>query len=119
VAELQKVTAVDEPVLAYYAALFLGGELEALGKDNDARDAYALAVRVAPKAQSPRLGLTRLGSTNERQAARLAMLALAAEPADSEERGDPWWIYETVQARDLDARLNRLHDAIRNEPSKW
>jgi hypothetical protein len=47
------------------------------------------------------------------------MLALAAEAGDTDERGDPWWIYETVQARDLDPRLNRLHDAIRNEPSKW
>jgi tetratricopeptide (TPR) repeat protein len=115
--ELRKITSANEPMLEYYAALFLAGELEALGREDDARQAYVRAVKVFPLAQSPRLGLSRLdGSPVERQAARSAALALVADRNVDADRGDPWWTYEYEQGRrHRDGLLERLYDAVRKE----
>jgi tetratricopeptide (TPR) repeat protein len=119
VAELTKVARQKEPLLGYYASLFLGGEYEALARDDEARDAYQRAASLFPRAQSPRVALSRLGGTMEqRQATREALLALTAD-ADAERRYDPWWEYEQVQARgvtDLLAGLNAAIIAVIKEP---
>lgn len=111
--ELQKTVTASEPVLRYYASLFLGGELEAIGRNDEAQTAYRQASSLAPGAQSPLLGLTRVTRGADRVAARQALIAAAATPVDDDDRGDPWWIYETVQARDLEKHLEALYQAVR------
>lgn len=119
VAELRKVTGAKEPLLEYYAALFLAGELEALGNEDEARQAYWRAVKLYPRAQSPRLGLSRLGGAPaDRQAARSAALALTSAPHVDDDRADPWWTYEYAQGRHRDALLVRLYDAVRDDRQK-
>ena len=116
VAELQKVTSTNEPLLEYYTALFLAGELEAVGKEDQAREAYWRAVKLFPLAQSPRIALSRLGGTPaDRQAARSAVLALASDLNVDEDRADPWWTYEYDQGRHRVPLLARLYDAVRDE----
>jgi hypothetical protein len=114
--ELKKITSAKEPVLEYYAALFLAGELEAVGNEDAARQAYFRAVKLFPHAQSPRLGLSRLGaSPSEQQAARSAALALVSDPSVETDRADPWWTYEYEQGRHRDALLVRLYEAVQEE----
>ena len=116
VAELQKVTSTNEPLLEYYTALFLAGELEAVGKEDQAREAYWRAVKLFPLAQSPRIALSRLGGTPaDRQAARSAVLALASDLNVDHDRADPWWTYEYDQGRHRVPLLARLYDAVRDE----
>jgi len=115
VTELQKVTSVKERLLEYYAALFLAGELEAIGNENGARQAYLRAIKVFPRAQSPRLGLSRLdGAPADQQAARRTAIALTSENVD-DDRGDPWWTYEYEQGRHRDGLLASLYDAVQKE----
>jgi len=113
VTELEKVTA-KEPLLDYYKSLFLGGELEALGKNDEATRAYERATTIMPRAQSARVGLSRVTSGSDRLLARDALTSLVALP-ETDDRDDPWWVYEAVQGRDADARLEALHQSIAQE----
>ena len=62
----------------YYAHLFLGAEFEALGNGAEARQSYEQAAAVAPTAQSPLLGLSRVADqAGDRAAAREADRARA------------------------------------------
>ena len=118
VTELQKVTSADQ-LLEYYAALFLAGELEAVANEDGARQAYRRAIKLFPLAQSPRLGLSRLGGVPaEQQAARSAALALTSDPNVGLDRADPWWTYEYEQGRHRDALLLRLYDAVEDDRQK-
>jgi len=112
--ELQKVAAVQGPLLQYYAALFLGGELEALGKDDEARRAYERAAELSPTAQSPRLAISRLAAGRDRAAAREALLTLAEQEPQGEARDDAWWVYDIAAGRVADEALAALHKAIEN-----
>jgi tetratricopeptide (TPR) repeat protein len=112
--ELQKVAAVQGQLLQYYAALFLGGELEALGKDDEARRAYERAAEVSPTAQSPRLAISRLAAARDRAAAREALLTLAEQEPQGEARDDAWWVYDIAAGRVADEALAALHKAIEN-----
>ena len=112
VVELQKLTGVQGPLLQYYAALFLGGEFEALGKDDEARRAYERAAALSPTAQSPRLALSRLAEGRDRSATREALLMLAEQEPLGEVRDDPWWVYDIAAGRGADLALTALHQAI-------
>lgn len=102
-----------DPVLHYYAALFLGVAQEALGQLDEARDSYARAARIAPRAQSPYLALSALAIRRGDRAGAVRelepMLAFAPEPFG---RDDPWWIYYVVQARDADRLLQQLYESV-------
>jgi len=112
VRELEKADRAPGQLLQHYAALFLGGELEALGKDDDARRAYQRAAELSPTAQSPRLALSRLAAGRDRAAAREALLMLAEQPPALETRDDPWWVYDITAGRAADVALDLLHKAI-------
>ena len=114
VRQLQKVK-VEGELLQYYAALFLGGELEALGKDDEARRAYELAAERLPTAQSPRLALSRLGAGPDRAAARETLLMLAEKEPEGDARDDPWWLYDIAAGRGADVVLDKLHNAIESD----
>jgi hypothetical protein len=115
VKELQRLAGVQEPLLQYYTALFLGGELEALGKDAEARRAYERAAALLPTAQSPRLALSRLAAGPDRSAAREALLTLTEQESRGDARDDPWWVYDLVAGRGADLALTALHKAIESE----
>jgi tetratricopeptide (TPR) repeat protein len=54
-----------EPLLSYYADLFVGAALESLRDLDAARNAYEAASRLRPEAQSPRLALSASISARE------------------------------------------------------
>ena len=115
--QLRQGQVATEPVLQYYAHLFLGGEFEALGNGAEARQSYERAAALAPTAQSPLFGLSRLADqTGDREGARELIARVFALAAGDEERVDPWWVYETVQARSVDGLLADLHQRIATLP---
>ena len=115
VVELQKAVAdAQGPLLQYYAALFLGGELEAAEKNDEASHAYERAATLFPSAQSPRLGISRVAIGSKRATAREALLALTAQPPEGDARDDPWWSYDVSGGRAADIVLEKLHDMIRS-----
>jgi tetratricopeptide (TPR) repeat protein len=96
----QAAAAPAEPLLQYFAALFLGAEAEATGNEDEARQSYQRASALAPTAQSPLLGLSRLADRgNDRAAARLSVQRMLNPPADETSRVDPWWTYELMHGR--------------------
>ena len=111
--QLRQGQVATEPVLQYYAHLFLGGEFEALGNGAEARQSYERAAALAPTAQSPLFGLSRLADqAGDRGGARELIARVFALGAGDEGRVDPWWVYEIVQARSLDRLLADLHQRI-------
>jgi len=112
---LRKAVAdAKEPLLQYYAQLFLGAEKEALGDRDQARDFYGRAAVLYPDAQSPRLALSLLSVRDGRHAAALeTMSAVLALPGDT--RVDPWWTYHAAQGRNAIADLAALYDRFLDE----
>jgi hypothetical protein len=105
--------AVD-PRWKYFAALFLGQELEQLHQHADARDAYERAAALYPRAQSPRLALGRLAAElGDRDATAAANRALLSLPADAMVRDDPWWSYEIRAHDDLQRWLAEYYAIAR------
>jgi tetratricopeptide (TPR) repeat protein len=103
-----------EPLLQYYAHLFLGAEKEALGDRDQARDFYGRAAVLYPDAQSPRLALSLLSVRDGRHAAALeAMSGVLALPGDT--RVDPWWTYHAAQGRNANADMAALYDRFLDE----
>jgi len=114
---LRQGQVATEPVLQYYAHLFLGGEFEALGNGAEARQSYERATALAPAAQSPLFGLSRLADqAGDREGARELIARVFMLPADAVDRADPWWVYEIVQARGVDGLLAGLHERIATLP---
>jgi tetratricopeptide (TPR) repeat protein len=106
-----------DPVLGYFAQLFLGAASEAANRRDDARRAYERAAALAPQAQSPRLSLSQLAArAGDRGAALRALEPMLAQSSGIDDRFDPWWSYSTSQGRAADAlmiearqRLSTLH----------
>ena len=102
-------TAKDR-LLQYYAELFLGGEVEALGDRDEARVSYARAAALFPRAQSPQLALSLLSARDGNHAAAVGTIApVLALPADTGERNDPWWTYHVSPGRTAQADLDDLY----------
>jgi tetratricopeptide (TPR) repeat protein len=103
-----------EPRWKYFAALFVGQELEQLKRYADAREAYARASALFPRAQSPRLALGRLATElGDRDAAATATRMLLSLPLDQMVRNDPWWSYEIRAQTDLDRWLAEYYEIAR------
>jgi tetratricopeptide (TPR) repeat protein len=108
------VADAKEPLLQYYAQLFLGAEREALGDPGQARDLYVRAALLYPDAQSPRLALSLLSARAGNQKDALgAMSAVLSLPGDT--RVDPWWNYHSAQGRNAIADLTALYDRFLDE----
>jgi tetratricopeptide (TPR) repeat protein len=117
VAQLRQAEPVEEPILQFYVHLFLGGEFEALGNGVEARHAYERAAALAPTAQSPLLGLSRLAEeAGDRAAARELIARVLELPRVEPERADPWWVYEIAQARAVDAMVADLRQRVAELP---
>jgi tetratricopeptide (TPR) repeat protein len=108
VAELTAVETPD-PLLRYYADMFLGAAEEALLHPDAARAAYERAAALFPRAQSPLLALSALyARRSDRGGATKAIGSVFDLPQDAQSRDDPWWRYTTVQGRDAGELLDRL-----------
>jgi tetratricopeptide (TPR) repeat protein len=107
--QLRQGQSAGEPVLRYYAHLFLGGEFEALGNGTEARRSYEQAAILAPTAQSPLLGLSRVADrAGDRAAARELVGRVLKLPVGDLEYNDPWWVYEVAHARNVDQLFEDL-----------
>jgi tetratricopeptide (TPR) repeat protein len=113
--QLRKAVAdAKEPLLQYYAQLFLGAEREALGDRSQARDLYVRAALLYPDAQSPRLALSLLAARDRNYADALgAMSTVLALPGDT--RIDPWWNYHQSQGRNAPTDLKDVYTAFLDE----
>jgi HEAT repeat protein len=113
VQELRRaIGAATEPLLLYYEHLFIGAELTALDRLDEARSSYERAAALFPLAQSPRLALSLLARRrHDLVKARQALddVLAALEPDD---RDDPWWRYHRAQGRTADARLAALRQLV-------
>jgi tetratricopeptide (TPR) repeat protein len=113
VAELERaVPALSDDRLRYYAHLFLGEELAALGRRDAARASYERAAAAFPFAQSPRLAMSLLARRyGDRRGARQAIQDVLRLPADEFSRPDPWWQYDAPLRSEAEARLAELQAA--------
>jgi tetratricopeptide (TPR) repeat protein len=103
-----------EPLLQYYAQLFLGAERETLGDRAQARDLYGRASQLYPDAQSPRLALSLLSARDgNHKEALAAMKTVLALPGDA--RMDPWWSYYRAQGRKAADDLTELYISFLDE----
>jgi Tfp pilus assembly protein PilF len=103
--------ATNEPVLQYYASLFLGVADAAAGRPDAAADAFERAARLFPTAQAPLLALSELAlSRGDRPAAAAALDRLAALPA--RDRDDPWFTYDVEYGRSWRATMARLYTQL-------
>jgi tetratricopeptide (TPR) repeat protein len=109
----QVALSTTDPLLLYYAHLFLGSALESLGERDDARTAYERASSFYPGATAPHLALSQLvlgmGSANL-DASRAALEPVLARPGGSED--DPWWSYYAAVGRDADTAMVAAYTAL-------
>ncbi len=100
--------AADDPVVRYYAELFLGRAEQATGNPAAARASYERAAAIFPYAQSPYLALSQLARQSGDRAGALGAFQPLRFPADGQDRDDPWWNYHASAGRHADAWLAEL-----------
>ena len=100
-----------DPVLVYYADLFLGRSHAALGDRERARADYERAAAAFPDAQSPLLAESELARhASDVPGALQALQRLLSLPEDR--RADPWWIYDVSSSRNADALMAEARTAL-------
>lgn len=106
-AELRRAVAAEpEPLLAYYALLFLGAEEEALGRLAEAREAYGSAGSLYPGATTPRLALSQLLRRQGDREEALRLIGEVLSPASERSaRSDPMRRYHRSAGRHVRAML--------------
>jgi tetratricopeptide repeat protein len=111
------VADAKEPLLQYYAKLFLGAEKEALGDRAQARDLYNDASVLYPAAQSPRLALSLLSAVDGKRDDALATMAVVLR-LPGEARKDPWWTYYYSQGRNAPDELAAAYKSFLDEDQR-
>lgn len=106
-------TTGGDPLLQYFAAMFLGAAEEALGRRGEARNAYEGAAALFPTAQSPRLALSALAAGRGDRSGAVAAMNVVFEIPDAADRYDPWWQYLMAQGRNADELLEQLRKPFR------
>jgi tetratricopeptide (TPR) repeat protein len=107
------VRTVNEPLLDYYANLFLGAELTNLADDAGARTAFERASELYPRARSPHLALAHLAwraADHGELVARLQRALATDEVADPE--ADPWFAYHAAHGRHADEWLRAVRETV-------
>jgi tetratricopeptide (TPR) repeat protein len=100
-----------DPVLVYYADLFLGRSQAALGDRERARASYERAAAAFPLAQSPLLAESELARhASDVAGAVRALQSLLSLPEDR--RAEPWWIYDVSSSRNADALMAEARAAL-------
>lgn len=101
----------QDRLMAYYARMVHGRELEAVGDRPAARDAYEQAARLFRRAQAPRMALAqllRVGGDGPAAATHLDALLTETDEGDAD---DPWWTYHLSGGRSADRRFRQLWDS--------
>jgi tetratricopeptide (TPR) repeat protein len=114
----QALTATENRLLLYYGNMFLGAEAEALGRADEARQAYGRAAALYSLAQSPRLALSALATRAGDRTSALRTIESVLNRDDVDQADDPWWSYYISQARGTDALLDALHQRIQEEDGR-
>lgn len=99
----QPGNAADEAV-EYLRRLFRGRALDALGRSDEARNAYRDGFALAPQAQSVRVALMRHAA----MAGDMAEAATFADAVQTSQTGDPWWSYWQADFRFFSAVIARM-----------
>jgi tetratricopeptide (TPR) repeat protein len=111
--ELQvALTVSHDRILEYFASLYLGAAQERLNQVEQARRSYRHAAELYPKAQSPRLALSALAWRRGEGGTALSEMRSVTDPPGAgaiSRLDDPWWDYNTLPERNVDA----LFDALR------
>lgn len=109
---------IDDNPDRYYANLFLGAVQAATHQDNAARVSFLRAAALFPGAQSPWLALARLAHRRGDRAVALQAMAHVFDdlPEFPDPGADPWWSYDTWQARDGWDLLARVWAPFQSEP---
>ena len=94
----------ENRLLAYYARLLQGRELETLGRQREARSAYEQAGRLFASAQAPKIALSQLLRVSGDADAAAAML----ERVVNEGADDPWWEYYAAAGRSYEQMARAL-----------
>ena len=112
----QVIAETSDPLLTYYAHLFAGDAALALDRPAESRASYERALTSHPEAQSARLGLAAaLRAGGDRAAAAdAAMVTLTIPPGARDEEHDPWWIYYSGDATNVDRLLADLRAPFRS-----
>jgi tetratricopeptide (TPR) repeat protein len=106
----QALASTEDPLLRYYAELFLAAAEEALGRFPDARAAYGRAAVLRPLAQAPKMGLSQLAHRlGDRAAARTALDTILRRPPSDDPTHDPWWSYRFAAGRYTDERMKATY----------
>jgi len=108
------VADAKEPLLQYYAKLFLGAEKEALGDRVQARELYRDATVLFPEAQSPRLALSLLSAEDGKHDDAVAMMGAVLD-LPGQGRKDPWWTYHNSQGRNASDALVAAYQSFLDE----
>ena len=102
-----------DPIVRYFAALFLGDVHERAGRRDAAVAAYRHAAALYPDAQSPRLALSAIAiARGDRTGGIDALQRLLELPADEKRRHDPWWVYEIGTGRHSEALMEALWASV-------
>jgi hypothetical protein len=113
VRELRRAAeSATEPLLKYFAVLFLGQQLAALTELDGARVAYEQAASLYPRAAAPHLGLSLLSLQSGNRAAASASAALAFAGDSRNDFDDPWWNYSMASGRFSETLIDAMRKAL-------
>ena len=102
-----------DPVLQYYAELFLGAALEGLGEAAAARDAFRRAADGTPGARAADLAVARIARELGDREETTARLQQAMSMPGNTTPIDPWWVYRSAQGRRSAAWLDDVRRAAK------
>jgi hypothetical protein len=102
-----------EPLLAYYANLFLGTSLMSLQDRDGARDAYGRAVELYPRSQAGNLALAEIAWRSGERSEMVGHLGRAVGGEERTDDDDPWRTYYVAQARRAGAMLDAVRESFR------
>lgn len=103
---------VSDPLLEYYASLFLGAQLNSLADQGGARRAFARAAELYPRARSAHLGLAQLAWRMADPLELSRQLGILLDTEDPVAEIDPWFTYHSAQGRDAAALLQSVRGAV-------
>lgn len=110
------LSAAEEPLMQYYAAMFLGEVEATLGREAEASQAFERARELFPHAQSPLLALSRVSrARGERGRALTPLHALTRLPVSRETGDDPWWTFQESAGRHAEAQLSDVRRRLAGE----
>jgi hypothetical protein len=117
--ELKKASAgVIDPLLSYYALIYLGREYEMLTLPDEAKEQYRRAAALFPAAQSPLLSLSHLARKSDDAAAALEALrrVFALHENNTGGESDPLLEYDVAHVRNASVLLDEMRSMFGEIP---